>query len=80
MAYHPGDHLALCDICGFQFLRSELRRNYRNFLVCKDDYEDRHPQDRPIVGKGEAMRIPGAKPEPDDQFVTMTVAEQREAL
>jgi hypothetical protein len=34
-----GDYWRECDICGFDYLRSQLKRNYKNLLVCRNDWE-----------------------------------------
>ena len=39
------EHLGDCDICGFTFHASELRKTWDNMYVCKDDFEVRHPGD-----------------------------------
>lgn len=43
--YKPGDWKAVCDLCGFFFMASELQENYRGQRVCKKDFETRHPQE-----------------------------------
>lgn len=44
--WKSGDHLAICDFCGFKRLRSEMRMTWENWLVCKATcWEPRHPQD-----------------------------------
>ncbi len=40
-----GDHNAICDECGFKFKASELRKRWDGAMVCKIDFEVRHPQD-----------------------------------
>ena len=42
MARH--NHLILCDICGFQFHRNQVRKNWKGQIVCHVDYEPKHPQ------------------------------------
>lgn len=37
--WKSGDWWRECDICGFDYLRSELRENYKGLLVCKKDWE-----------------------------------------
>jgi hypothetical protein len=34
-----GTYKRECDICGFDFLRIELRENYKGLLVCDKDWE-----------------------------------------
>lgn len=66
--YRPGDHLALCDICSRKFYGSELRKNYRGFMVCKDDYETRHPQES-IKVKKERIKVDNPRPQTEDRFL-----------
>lgn len=62
--YKAGDWLACCDICGFRFKSSELRKNWKNEMVCKEDYELRHPQEF-IRVRPEKIAVPWARPETD---------------
>jgi hypothetical protein len=49
--YRPGEWKAVCDMCGLQYLASQLFEDYRGLRVCKKDLETRHPQEfvRPRV-------------------------------
>jgi hypothetical protein len=40
-----GDWNAICDVCGFKFKASELKKRWDNMMVCEKDFEFRHPQD-----------------------------------
>ena len=40
-----GDHNAICDVCGFKYKASELRRRWDGHYVCTKDWEIRHPSD-----------------------------------
>jgi len=33
-----------CDICGFDYLKSELTKNSDGFWVCAKDFEVKHPR------------------------------------
>lgn len=54
--YTPGDWWETCDVCGFDYLRSELKIRWDDLLVCNKDYEDkprkfrqkRIPRERPF--------------------------------
>lgn len=35
----------ICDVCGFQFKSHEMRRRWDGAIVCKQDWEMRHPLD-----------------------------------
>ena len=41
----PGSFNAICDVCGLKFKGSELSRRWDGMMVCKWDYEPRHPQE-----------------------------------
>ena len=69
--FKSGDHLAICDSCGFKFLASVLKKRWDNFMVCPQDYETRNPQDL-IKGKSERINPPWTRPEPTDSFITNT--------
>ncbi len=47
---HSYEYNALCDTCKQKFKASELRQRWDGLMVCKWDWETRHPQDfyRPI--------------------------------
>lgn len=66
--YRPGDHLAICDSCGLRFHGSELRKDYRGFMVCQNDYELRHPQESIKVGK-ERIKVDNPRPQTADRFL-----------
>ena len=65
-----GDWNAICDVCGFKFKGSELRRRWDGFMVCSADYEQRHPQDL-IRSRPEKQSAPWVRPPAVNQFVTV---------
>ncbi len=42
---HSYEYNAMCDSCKFVYKASELRLRWDGFMVCKDDWEPRHPSD-----------------------------------
>ncbi len=68
--YRPGDHLAICDRCGFTMWASEAMKTWDGLLVCKDDYEPRHPQDF-VRARVDQQRVNDPRPYPEDVFVTV---------
>ncbi len=42
---HSYEYNAVCDSCKFVYKASELRLRWDGFMVCKDDWEPRHPSD-----------------------------------
>lgn len=42
---HSYEYNAICDVCGFKFKASQLRKRWDGFMVCSADFEHRHPMD-----------------------------------
>lgn len=58
MAYATGKFsLALCDYCGQRYPYQVLKKNWRGFMVCPDDYEPKEPQLEPLKYKGDAIAL-----------------------
>jgi len=68
----PGDYKAVCDVCGFVYMASELARRWDNLMVCQKDWEPRHPQDLLRV-RPERSTPPWTRPEQPDRFIDTTV-------
>mgnify|MGYP003659076595 CR=1 FL=1 len=64
-----GNWNAICDSCGRKFKASQLLRRWDGLMVCKEDYEVRHPQNFLRVQK-ERISVPWVRPQPEvDTFV-----------
>jgi len=68
--YKKGDWNAVCDRCGFEFKASELQKTWDGLMVCKEDFELRHPQDSLRV-KPDRQAVPWTRPEGTDMRVTV---------
>jgi len=66
--YAPGDHNAVCDVCGWEFKRSQMLKRWDGALCCRQDWEPRHPLDS-IKARTERQDVKDARPEPVDYFV-----------
>lgn len=66
-----GDWNAICAICGFKFKGSELRKNWKEQMVCEKDWEPRNEQDF-IRGVPDQQALPFTRPEPTDTFISVT--------
>jgi len=44
---------ALCDYCGQRYEYNTLRKNWRGFMVCPEDYEPKEPQLEPLKYRGD---------------------------
>ena len=70
--YKAGDHNAICDMCGFKFKASQLKKTWNGFMVCSADFETRHIADF-IKGPRASIPLPWTRPEKDDSFVDRVV-------
>ncbi len=66
-SYRSGDWWVSCDVCQKQIRASESKHRWDGFIVCPDDFEERHPQDFVRV-KPDNYAIPFSRPEPTDVF------------
>ena len=74
MGYRAGDPNAICDRCGAEFHRSEMRKEWTGLLVCiKRCWEPKHPQLN-VRGKKDKQSVRDARPEPDSAFGTTTMS------
>lgn len=62
--YVAGTWKACCDRCGFNFRNTQLRLEWTGLRVCRDCFEERHPQDM-IRGVADRQAPPWVRPEPD---------------
>lgn len=65
--YKSGDWWVICDICGKKVKASDSKHRWDGYVVCKDDYENRHPQDF-IRAKMDRIQVPFTRPRPTDTF------------
>lgn len=65
-----GDSNAICDCCGFKFKASMLRKRWDGAMVCRDDFELRHPQDS-LKARPERNNVKDARPEPSYRFLAV---------
>lgn len=64
----PGNWKVTCDVCGFWYPSSEVRERWDGLIVCKDDWETRHPQTL-IKINGETAVPAFIRSDPPDVFV-----------
>lgn len=58
------EYNGICDICGFKFKNKDLFRRWDGYIVCKDDYETRHPLDF-YRNRDDFHKLPWIRPEPN---------------
>ena len=65
--YLSGDHNITCDVCSKKIKMSEAKLRWDGFLVCKDDYEMRHPQDF-VRARQDKISVNNTRPIPPNAF------------
>jgi hypothetical protein len=66
--YKPGDWNIHCDVCSKKIKASEAKHRWDGFIVCADDYEERHPLDF-VRTVPDNIRVPFIRKQADDQFL-----------
>ena len=78
--YKSGVQNAICDVCGFKFKSDELQKRWDGQMVCKGDFEYRHPQDYIRAPKPEKppafTRKEGAERAVDVDYIATSVGVQ----
>lgn len=69
--YVPGDHWSTCDVCSKKVKASETRTRWDGYQVCKDDFENRQPQDF-VRAKQDKISVPIVRPIPTLVFTDVT--------
>lgn len=74
-----GDWNAICDVCGFKFKASQMRKRWDGLMVCRADYEVRHPQElrRAIT---ENISVPWSRPQQQPVFIAVCTVEGLSAV
>jgi hypothetical protein len=71
MTYIHGDFWRICEVCGFKCRASETSKRWDGLIVCREDFETRHPQDF-VRGRKDRQNVPDPRPEPPDVFIGPT--------
>ena len=60
-----GDHLIHCDSCQKKMYYSQALKRWDGFLVCKADWEEQNPQDRPYPVGPDSVSVPETRKQPE---------------
>ena len=73
--YKPGDYWMVCDLCGFDYRRSQMKQTWDGKWVCREDWEPKHPQ-LEVEGREDIQAVPVARPDTTDftNETTLSVA------
>jgi len=66
--YMSGQWNVICDSCGKKIKAGEARKRWDGFIVCPEDYEQRHSQDF-VRARQDKITVPFTRPRPVDTFV-----------
>ena len=66
-----GEWVVICDVCGFKKRSSQIRKRWDGLMVCKEDYEVRHPQEF-VRPRPDNQSVPWTSPEPSDLTTDVT--------
>ena len=66
----PGGYNVICDVCGLKYKASDLLKRWDGAMVCKWDWEPRHPQEF-IRAKNDTTKLPFIRPD-NDGLLTYT--------
>lgn len=58
--YRSGDNYMVCDECGLTKRKSEIRKRWDGAMVCRKDWEPRHPQEF-VRGKADRIAVKNAR-------------------
>lgn len=70
MSYKLGDWNIICDVCGKKVKASTTKRRWDGFIVCPEDYEQRHPLDF-IRVRADRQSVPFSRPESEENEVVV---------
>jgi len=60
--YKHGQWNVLCQVCGFKYKSSDIKKRWDGLYVCEEDWEARHPADF-FRGTKEDPSVPFVRPE-----------------
>jgi len=70
--YVSGGFHITCDVCSKKLKAHETYHRWDGFIVCKDDFEQRHPQDF-VRARQDKITVPFQRPIPPNVFVPDSV-------
>jgi hypothetical protein len=65
--YKSGQWNVTCDVCSKKIKAEDAKQRWDGFIVCPDDYEQRHPMDF-IRTRQDKISVPFTRPIPPEAF------------
>lgn len=72
--YKHGDNNVICDICGFKYKASQVRKMWNGLYACPKDFNLRQPQDF-VKAKHDDQRPAVSRPEQTDTFISTAITQ-----
>jgi len=69
----------ICDVCGFRFQNTEVKKRWDGLIVCEKDWEVKHPQLSIRIPK-EDITPAFVRSPPDDVFLDVCTEYTRQGL
>ena len=69
--YKAGEWNVTCDVCSKKIKAGLARKRWDGFIVCPDDFEQRHPQDF-VRAKQDKISVPEPRPIPPLTFTNVS--------
>lgn len=66
--YISGEFNVTCDVCSRKIKAHEAKQRWDGFIVCPDDFENRHPQDF-VKAQTDKITVPFTRPIPEYIFI-----------
>lgn len=73
--YVSGGFNVSCDVCSKKIKASEAKHRWDGFVVCPEDYEQRHPQDF-VKARQDKISVPFSRPIPAYIYTDVNVCTQ----
>jgi hypothetical protein len=67
--FKSGSHNIICDVCGQKFKFHQVKKRWDGLVVCKDDFENDHPQ-KYIRVRESGLAVPVIRERPQDVDVS----------
>lgn len=68
--YTSGQWWIICDVCGKKIKSGKSRHRWDGFVVCEDDWEERHSQDF-VRSRQDKISVPFSRPIPTFVFTNV---------
>jgi len=65
-----GEWNVTCDVCSKKIKAHEAKQRWDGFIVCPDDFENRHPQDF-VKAQTDKITVPFVRPIPEYVFIVV---------